>query len=457
MSWSCRTNLVACFCNLSHRKCLKYRAWKLTPHGFLASSAICVVQKLNCCHLVLDALDCYCFSYHTLFNLRYNHRVGETAAAKKKKKKKKKNGAEKGISVQEAERRLNTKLFLEEIPKWEPGRLHHLFLFQKMFAHMKAIGLKEYHCGIHWGHWQPSLERDLWAKASAMEMLTLETTQDKVMALYQEVYQLKSNPREAPCSEDTTEEIHIKILEMLRECLQHRWGPTQPEELEQEPLGHLLQQNTTPKSRWDVIISVTSGDSQQESQVKALRVAREAHHWALAAAAMLEGYIVWLNHSISWGCHRSWEQSASHQCSGSRRWSRSRGCSRSRRHRSHRGKMALPAGHPDYPARRQTASCSLVRPKRRVTLEDPKDTKVKWNSPPTTHDRKNLEATGSWPQEPKNLGHPPQLKPCVQEFLSRTGSPGRDESDQSLEPKLPFDDPQEWVRWHAHRVETLAW
>ena len=24
-------------------------------------------------------------------------------------------------------------------------------------------------------------------------------------------------------------------------------------------------------------------------------------------------------------------------------------------------------------------------------------------------------------------------------------------------PKLPFDNPQEWVRWHAHQVETPAW
>ena len=102
----------------------------------------------------------------------------------------KKLGEERGISVHEAERRLDTKLFLDEIPKWEPGRPHCSFLFQKMFAHAKAIGLIEYHHRICRGHQQLSPERDLQAKASAMEMLTPETTWDEVMALYQEVYQL---------------------------------------------------------------------------------------------------------------------------------------------------------------------------------------------------------------------------------------------------------------------------
>ena len=141
----------------------------------------------------------------------------------------KKLGEEKGISVYKAERRLDTKLFLDEIPKLEPGRPHHPFLFQKMFAHMKAVGLKEYHCGICWGHWQPSLERDLQAWASTMEMLTPETTQDKVIALYQEVYHLKRNPWEIFCSGDTAEETHLEILEALKECLQSRQGATQAE------------------------------------------------------------------------------------------------------------------------------------------------------------------------------------------------------------------------------------
>ena len=108
---------------------------------------------------------------------QYDHRVGKTTAVKKL-------GVEKGISVWEAERRLDAMLFLYEIPKWEPGGPHHLFLFQKMFTHAKAIGLKEYHWQICQGHWKSSPERDLQAKASTMEMLTLETTCEEVLTLY---------------------------------------------------------------------------------------------------------------------------------------------------------------------------------------------------------------------------------------------------------------------------------
>ena len=125
--------------------------------------------------------------------------------------------------------------------------------------------------------------------------------------------------------------------------------------------------------------------------------------------------------------------------------------------------MASPADHPEDPDRRQSASPSPVRPKRQVTFEDPKDTEVKWTSPTATPNRQNLEAAGSrlqsWAEAPDDLGHPPELDPCVTEFLSRTGllGGGGDDSDQSSMPKPSFSDPQEWVRWHACGVETLTW
>ena len=81
------------------------------------------------------------FSYHTLFHLKYDHKVGKTAAAKRL-------AAKKNISVWEAERQLDAKLFLDEIPKWEPGGPHYSLLCQKMFTHAKMVRLKEYHWGI---------------------------------------------------------------------------------------------------------------------------------------------------------------------------------------------------------------------------------------------------------------------------------------------------------------------
>ena len=62
-----------------------------------------------------------------------------------------------------------------------------------------------------------------------MELLTQETTWEEIMALYHQVYQLKRSPGPVPCLEDTTEEIHIEILEMLKEHPWHRWSLTQPQ------------------------------------------------------------------------------------------------------------------------------------------------------------------------------------------------------------------------------------
>ena len=62
-----------------------------------------------------------------------------------------------------------------------------------------------------------------------MELLSQETTWEEIMALYHQVYQLKRNPREVPCSENTAEETSMEILEMLKGHLWYRWGPTQPE------------------------------------------------------------------------------------------------------------------------------------------------------------------------------------------------------------------------------------
>ena len=110
---------------------------------------------------------------------------------------------------------------------------------------------------------------------------------------------------------------------------------------------------------------------------------------------MLEGHIECLHCSVSWGYHRDQGWSGSHQRSGRRKYSRS---------------------------------------------SDEMAETVDW-SQPTEGD----------------LRDPPVLDPCIQEFLSRTGSHGGDKSDQTLMPKLPFDDPQECVRWCTCQVETPAW
>ena len=143
--------------------------------------------------------------------------MGKTVAAKRL-------AAEKNISVWEAERQLDAKLFLDEIPKWEPGGPHYSLLYQKLFTHTKAARLKEYHQGICQGHWQASPERSPQVEISTVGLLIPSPMYEEILTLYQEVYQLKRDPGEVQCSENMVEETCIEILDALKEHLWFRWG-----------------------------------------------------------------------------------------------------------------------------------------------------------------------------------------------------------------------------------------
>ena len=50
---------------------------------------------------------------------------------------------ETGLSVREAEQRIDTELFLDEYPKWELGAPHQSVILHKMFLHAAEQGQKE--------------------------------------------------------------------------------------------------------------------------------------------------------------------------------------------------------------------------------------------------------------------------------------------------------------------------
>ena len=188
-----------------------------------------------------------------------------------------------------------------------------------MLAHAQATRQKEYDHGVCQGCWQPlperGREREIWAEVPAMELITCKTTQEEIMELYHQVYQLKRNPGAVPCSEETMEEICIEILETLKEHLWHRWGPTQPEEGSRWRSTGTITSRMLAQAEFHDHMQVTYDyfghfwDRQQESCKEALRVARDAHHWACVAATLLEGHIEWLGHSITHG----WSHSQGHQ------------------------------------------------------------------------------------------------------------------------------------------------
>ena len=122
-----------------------------------------------CSGHICHALCCCCFSYHPLLSLHYETHVAKTAAVKKL-------AQEVGSSVREVERHLEADVFLDEYPRWEPGRLHYPFLLQWMFAHAKATGQKEQDHAINWGCQQPSPEWDLGVEVTAIELVGFKTT-----------------------------------------------------------------------------------------------------------------------------------------------------------------------------------------------------------------------------------------------------------------------------------------
>ena len=97
---------------------------------------------------------------------------------------------EKGILVRQVERWLNSDAYLKENQWWVPCRLHHQLLLQGMFLHAVAMGQREYDHAIHQGRWEPSVQWDLEAEPSAIELVSPESTREEIAEIYHDMYQL---------------------------------------------------------------------------------------------------------------------------------------------------------------------------------------------------------------------------------------------------------------------------
>ena len=234
------------------------------------------------------------FSYHTLVDLHCESQITKTAMAKKLVR-------ETGVSVREAERRLNAYLFLDEIPQWESGGPHCPYLLQEMFTQAENAGWKGYNCIKQRGCLQSTLEHDISQETSGVELVGYRITHKKVFSLYQEVYQLKRTPGPVPGDQEVANWIYQEILNSLMECIQHRQSPTQPEEALEHRSRKPAQAtfHSWNKVNWDHFDCYW--DRQNESPEEALRVTRDVHHQALVVAALLEGHIISLHHSVSHG------------------------------------------------------------------------------------------------------------------------------------------------------------
>ena len=90
---------------------------------------------VSCCHFMSIVLYswivsyfCCLFSYHSLLELHYGGRMNKSQTTRKQ-------AIEVGLSVREAEWRLDTELFLYEYPRWELGAPHWSVILYEMFIH----------------------------------------------------------------------------------------------------------------------------------------------------------------------------------------------------------------------------------------------------------------------------------------------------------------------------------
>ena len=269
----------------------------------------------------------------------------------------KKLAEEEGVSVWEAEWWLDANAFLDKYPRGEPLRLHCPFILHRMFSHAVAHDL-----GIHWGQHKPSPEWDLGAGPSTMDLIGPGMPQAEIRVIYSNVYQLRRSPRRSPCDKETWERICQEILDFIKECLWHRQVSEHLEEgLKQSPTG---TSKTDAEAEFHTRACITYNHFKNmwwDSCTKVLAEAREAHHQALAAVALLKENIKWLSHSVTQWWSGSCQCLGSHRCSGSHRRSQATGCQK---------QVPSPVSHNGDSVKRHAQLPSPTQPRWQVTFAE---------------------------------------------------------------------------------------
>ena len=244
--------------------------------------------------------------YHALWELHFGDKLHKFLTAKEW-------AREEGLSVLEAEHHLDTKLFLDEYPRWDVGGLHCLLILQRMFVHAANEGQKEAEGFICQGYWctlpSPNPEADV----STIQIVGYWTCQKEIWDLYHEVYLLRRLPGLPPCGPSWVEGAILDILSSIRNQLQRWKGTTM---LEESQRGATV---TTPWPRHQMR-STSQSWGRDYQHDGTLQEAREAHRQAFEAAGMLElnidiliqevdGIQCWWPHSHSCSCSHCWGRS----------------------------------------------------------------------------------------------------------------------------------------------------
>ena len=138
---------------------------------------------------------------------------------------------EEGLSLREAERVIESKLFLDKYPQWGLGTPHCSVILHEMFLHAAGWGQKETEHMCHQGCQSSIPELNPEADQSAMELVGYWISRKEVREVYHSVYLLRRSPGSPSCRESRRRRVIQDILSSLQTQLQRQTYSAKAEDL----------------------------------------------------------------------------------------------------------------------------------------------------------------------------------------------------------------------------------
>ena len=142
-----------------------------------------------------------------------------------------------GLSYREAERVVESDLFLDEYPQWDLGSPHQSVILHEMFLHMESRGQKEAEpmcCrGCQSQVREPSTEED----QSALHIIGYHTSRKELRDVYHSVYLLNRAPGSPSCGEVKWKRAIWEILSSLQERLQRQTSSANAKDAPENKMG----------------------------------------------------------------------------------------------------------------------------------------------------------------------------------------------------------------------------
>ena len=154
-------------------------------------------------------------SYSALLTLRYGNRMEKSQVACHWVE-------EEWLSIREAERVVESEMFLDEYPRWELRTPHQTVILHEMFLHAAEQGQKEAERMCCQGCQSHIPEPNPEADESAMELVGYQTSRREMLNVYHSVYLLWRCPGSPSCRASRRRRAIQDILSSLQTQLQRQ-------------------------------------------------------------------------------------------------------------------------------------------------------------------------------------------------------------------------------------------